>query len=103
MLSDKQTTTCGVPQGSILGPLLFVLFINDLPLHVQENGSYIDIYADDTTVYDVNVSKNVVERNLQTALDNVESWCKLNGMVINAAKTKVLLITTAQKRAQFDK
>ena len=50
VISDKQTTTCVVTQGSILRPLLFLLYINDLPLYVQENGSNVDMYADDTTV-----------------------------------------------------
>ena len=101
VISDKQITTCGVPQGSILGPLLFLLFINHLPLYVQENDSNVDMYADDTTIYDINLSKTVVERNLQRALNNVSNWCLDNGMVLNAAKTKVLLITTPQKRSQL--
>ena len=96
VISDKQITTCGVPQGSILGPLLFLLFINDLPLYVQESDSNVDMYADDTTIYEINLSKSIVERNLQKALNNVANWCNHNGMVINTAKTKVLLITTQQ-------
>ena len=97
VISDKQITTCGVPQGSILGPLLFLLFINDLPMYTQDQVSNVDMYADDTTLYDINKSKLQVEINLQAALNNVSMWCLNNGMVLNATKTKVLLITTPQK------
>ena len=56
------------------------------------------MYADDTTIYDINKSKLEVEMNLQAALNNVSTWCLNNGMVLNASKTKVILITTPQKR-----
>ena len=45
--SQKQSISTGVPQGSILGPLLFIIYINDLPLHIDSN---IDMYADDSTI-----------------------------------------------------
>lgn len=94
-LSNEQFVKCGVPQGSILGPLLFLLFINDLPLHINIHS---DLYADDTTLYDINSSKDIIERNLQNALNILSKWCEHNGMVINLSKTKVMLVTTRQKR-----
>ena len=57
--------------------------------YVQENGSNVDTYA------------NVVERNLQIALNNVTAWCVTNGMVMHTPKRNVLLITTPPKCAQL--
>ena len=99
--SSFRPVSCGVPQGSILGPLLFLLFINDLPLYTSNVST--DMYADDTTLYDVQSSQEVIERNLQIALNKLHIWCKNNGMVLNAAKTKVMLITTNQKRRGLNK
>ena len=61
------------------------------------------MYANDTTLYDVQSSQEVIERNLQIALNKLHIWCKNNGMVLNAAKTKVMLITTYQKRRGLNK
>ena len=94
-ISEANCIVNGVPQGSILGPLLFLMFINDLPLHTDMVNT--DLYADDTTLYDIGNSHQTIESNLQTALDSLANWCKCNGMLINTTKTKVMLITTHQK------
>ena len=67
--SDFQHISYGVPQGSIMGPLLFLLFINDLPLYT--NNVFTDLYADDTTLYDVQDSMEQIENNLQSTLNNL--------------------------------
>ena len=99
--SESDTVLCGVPQGSILGPLLFLLFINDLPLTLKNVVSATDLYADDTTIYDVQTDKAVLSANLQTALNLLKTWCRENGMLLNTDKTKVMLLTSRQKRTLF--
>ena len=87
-----------MPQGSILRPLLFLLFINDLPLYTDV---LTDLYADDTTLSEINSSKDEIEAKLQRALADLSQWCRLNGMVINIKNPKVMLITTRQKRSRI--
>ena len=99
-LSDSEDILCGVPQGSILGPLLFLIFINDLPLHIDNVLTY--LYADDTTLYCTGRSQACTEQQLQAAFYKLSNWCKQNGMLINTAKTKVMLFTTPQKHIHLN-
>ena len=98
--SSFKSVLCGVPQGSILGPFLFLLFINDFPLYISNMST--DLYADDTTLYCVHNSQGTIEQNLQIALNELHLWCKNNGMVLNSAKTKVMFITTSQKQKNLN-
>ena len=80
--STSDDVVCGVPQGSISGPLLFLLFINDLPLSLKHFPISVDLYADDTTLYGTASDKSSLEANLQKALDSVHTWCLENGMLM---------------------
>ena len=94
--SDRLPVNTGVPQGSILGPLMFILFINDMNLSVEN--TTLDMYADDSTASTSAKTVPQLQEKLQTDMDNISNWCNHNKMVINADKTKSMLITTRQKR-----
>ena len=85
----------GVPQGSILGPLLFSIFINDLPLFIK---TLCELFADDTTIHTSHSDITHVSTTLQENVDRLVEWSELNHMALNPDKTKCMLITTRQKR-----
>ena len=100
--SNTAEISSGVPQGSIIGPLLFFIFIDDLPIVLSGKVSSTGMYADDTTIYDIQADMGTHRSNLQESLTILQKWCKQNGMLLNTEKTKDMLISTRQKRIRLD-
>ena len=95
--SATGTIQSGVPQGSILGPLLFCIFINDLPLHIQDKKVRNSLFADDSSLDTSGKTVKEIEVTLQKSLNDVSGWCKNNLMCLHPEKTKCMVIATRQK------
>ena len=100
-LSDSQPLTCGIPQGTILGPLLFILYINDLPNCLVN--SHPRMYADDTHL--TFASNNVVhlEENINHDLTKITEWLTANNFTLNKSKTEFTLIGSRQRLNTFNR
>ena len=94
-LSKPQKIDYGVPQGSILGPLLFLIYINDLPNCIEK--STVRMFADDTTLTASGIALPEIESKINHDLNNVQKWLLANKLCLNLIKTEYLLIGSKQK------
>ena len=88
-ISNEQLIKCGVPQGSVLGPLLFLIYINDISKIITN--SQVSLYADDTVLYLSHTDIESAIALLQSDLDKLQTWCDSNKLTINCKKTKFCL------------
>lgn len=95
VISSFKTTNKGVPQGSILGPILFLIYINDLPACLTSCEPF--LYADDTTILSCSTSVVSVTSNLSNDFNNILLWCRNNCLHINATKTTFMVFHSHQK------
>jgi hypothetical protein len=89
--SDFQKMTCGVPQGSVLGPLLFIIYTNDLSSCLRVTKSI--QFADDTTLYASGKDHNLLFMNVNKDLEILNDWFKANKLSLNINKTNYMLFT----------
>jgi hypothetical protein len=94
--SGSEIVNYGVPQGSVLGPLLFTIYINDI-VHCINN-CQISLFADDILLMSVNTNKETMEANLQNDFDNLNKYFYDNDLFISETKTKCLTITSPHRK-----
>lgn len=99
--SSGSLVRVGVPQGSILGPFLFLAYINDLPF-MMANSTDMILFADDTSLIFKTDRKSLNVSNLNNSLNVLSDWFATNNLLLNAAKTKCLKFTLQKARSQSD-
>jgi len=94
--STWKKITDGVPQGSVLGPLLFLIYVNDLPKTINDNN--IDIlFADDTSGIVKSHTPKDFQTNMVEEFDNANKWFKVNSLSINVKKSHYIPFKTKNK------
>ena len=95
MQSNRSAITCGVPQGSIFGPLLFLLYINDLSS--VSKSCFSVLFADDTNVFIKGKNLQELCNRLNDELNNIQNWLSCNKLSLNVLKTHYIIFTPRNK------
>ena len=88
--SSVRSIHCGIPQGSNLGPLLFLIYVNDLPNCLEE--SVPNIFSDDTIISVKGTSFDQIGNKLNSEINKVSSWLMANKLTLNITKTEYMII-----------
>ena len=91
----------GVPQGSILGPLLFNIYINDIFLFIEDPNVFICNYADDNTLYSADKDPSTMMKRVEENMTVISQWYRDNGLQLNGDKCK-LIVFKGMKKFDFD-
>ena len=94
-MSNSRSVSCGVPQGSNLGPLFFLIYINDLPTYLSTASPR--MFADDTNVSLASSTLFELENVLNQELQSLDIWLRVNKLSLNIAKTEFMIIGSRQR------
>jgi hypothetical protein len=94
--SKVKEVKCGVPQGSVLGPLLFLIYINDIDRAI--NQATLRLFADDTLVMVKNKNFNALIKDASCRLNEIKIWCECNKLIINSDKSCFLVFRSKRSR-----
>ena len=97
-LSETLEISCGVPQGSVLGPLLFLLYINDL--HKISNKLTFFLFADDTNIYYESSDLLDIQKSVNKELRKVRKWLESNRLALNLDKTNFVIFHSTQNKPE---
>ena len=97
--SELKPITCGVPQGSVLGPLLFLLYINDFNKSAPDLDFH--LFADDSNLFCSHKSLQCLEAKVNDELNNVNNWLCANKLSLNIDKSNFVIFHPSQKKVQF--
>ncbi|KAK6186737.1 hypothetical protein SNE40_006015 [Patella caerulea] len=102
--SEPRPMLCGVPQGSVLGPVLFIIFTKPLKDIAMRFGLKIHLYADDTQIYISFETKNQLssKHSIEACLDEIHRWMSTHFLKVNPEKTEFLIIGTKQQLKKID-
>lgn len=94
--SDFANVTCGVPQGSILGPLLFLCYVNDMSISIDKDCKLL-LYADDSAILFAHRDPNLVSEKLGKVMESCETWLVDNKLSLHLGKTECMLLGSKRK------
>ena len=102
-ISDSVKLNAGTPQGSVLSPLLFLIYVNDIPIDPSNNQVKISQFADDLGMWTYAPRNPFLQKRLARTLADLEKWCPKWRIKLNAKKPQLLLIRKSTRPSKKDK
>ena len=99
-ISSKLNANCGVPQGSVLGPLIFLLYINDIQYCSSKLQFF--LFADDTNALYAHKDLKTLELTVNAELHNLYNWLTPNKLSLNIKKSNYVIFPAYQKKLNYD-